>query len=224
MGSDDLFHRRKARHGRQLKRRLRRQEPYSKVLIVCEGKKTEPNYFQELRDHYRLRATNVVITGDCGSDPMSVYKAARDRYAEHSGAGDAFDKVYCVFDQDSHATYQQALDAIARARPNGVWKAINSVPCFEYWILLHFNYTTQSFRAVGGDSGCQRVMRELRRYHSGYEKGCQGLFEQMYNQLDDALAHASRALQEARRTGNDNPMTLVHELVEELRSLRNESN
>lgn len=223
MGSDDLFHKRKARKMEALKKRHHRRERYAKVLIVCEGEETEPNYFQELRDHYRLEATNVVISGDCGSDPMSIYAAARDIQVTHRNAGDPFDRVYCVFDQDSHASFQQALDAIARARPANTWTAITSVPCFEFWILLHFTYTTQAFRAAGGISACRQVIRELQRYLPDYEKGREGLFNQLHDQLDFAMANARRALQHAQAAGTDSPTTLVHKLVEELRSLNSEA-
>jgi hypothetical protein len=37
MGTDNLFHKRKARQAADLRRRKARREPYAKVLIVCEG-------------------------------------------------------------------------------------------------------------------------------------------------------------------------------------------
>ena len=45
MGSEDLFHKRKAKAADSLKRRKAKRSSYDKVLIVCEGEKTEPNYF-----------------------------------------------------------------------------------------------------------------------------------------------------------------------------------
>lgn len=219
MGSDDLFHKRKARSREALEKRHYRRAPYAKVLIVCEGEKTEPHYFLELRDHYRLEATNILISGDCGSDPMSVYAAAKDKYARHSGAGDPFDKVYCVFDQDTHANYQRAVDALSRARPAETWEAITSVPCFEYWILLHFNPTTRAFRGAGRTSGCQQVINDLENYLPGYSKGQRGLFDQLVEQLDFAIQNARRVHHQARVTGTDNPSTRIYELVEYLSSL-----
>ncbi|MDT8322111.1 MAG: RloB family protein [Xanthomonadales bacterium] len=223
MGSDDLFHKRKAKRKEALRKRHYRRARYAKVLIVCEGEKTEPHYFLELRDYYRLNATNIVISGDCGSDPMSVYNAAREQFVTHRNAGDPFDKVYCVFDKDSHAGYRQALDVIGRAQPKDTWQAITSVPCFEYWILLHYTYTTQAFRAAGRNSGCQQLIRELQNFLPGYEKGRKNLFEELRDQLDFAIANAERALQEARATGTDNPTTLVHVLISYLRSLNQEA-
>jgi hypothetical protein len=47
MGSDNLFHKRKARQIESLRRKKARRASYETVLIVCEGEKTEPNYFKE---------------------------------------------------------------------------------------------------------------------------------------------------------------------------------
>jgi hypothetical protein len=49
MGSDNLFHKRKVRRAASLRRTAARRDSYDTVLIVCEGEKTEPNYFRELR-------------------------------------------------------------------------------------------------------------------------------------------------------------------------------
>lgn len=88
------------RHRNSLARRKPRREPYAKVLIVCEGAKTEPNYFNGLKDHYELNSANVEITGESGSSPAGIVKYAKQRYRKEKEAGDPFDKVYCVFDQD----------------------------------------------------------------------------------------------------------------------------
>ena len=109
MGTDDLFHKRKAKRASELARRKARREPYAKVLVVCEGEKTEPNYFNGLKDHYGLNSANVEVCGECGSDPLSIYRYARQLYREEKDADDPFDRVYCVFDKDTHGTYQQAL-------------------------------------------------------------------------------------------------------------------
>jgi len=41
-----------------LERRKSRRAPYDRVLIVCEGSKTEPNYLQELIDCLELNSAN----------------------------------------------------------------------------------------------------------------------------------------------------------------------
>ncbi len=213
MGTDNLFHKRKARTARQLSRRKARRAPYAKVLIVCEGEKTEPHYFSGLKDHYELNSANVEICGDCGSDPVGIVNYGKQRYREERDVGDAFDKVYCVFDKDAHTNYQRAIDLIRGATPKDTFVAINSVPCFEYWLLLHFDYTTQPFSGQLGKSACAQVIDALKNFIPDYAKGDGDIFPRLVDQLPFAIDNAERALRAATANDTDNPTTRVHELV-----------
>ena len=78
MGSDNLFHKRKERRAASLRRARAKRYPYDTVLIVCEGEKTEPYYFKELRDDLQLNTANIEITGDTGgSSPGNVRSEER---------------------------------------------------------------------------------------------------------------------------------------------------
>lgn len=48
----------------------------------------------------------------------------------------AFDQVWCVFDHDAHGTFEDALNEAAKAQIRVAY----SIPCFEFWYLLHFEY------------------------------------------------------------------------------------
>lgn len=220
MANDKLFNKRKARQAKDLKRRKARRDPYAKVLIVCEGEKTEPHYFNGLKDHYGLNSANVEVSGESGSDPVSVVTHARQRYREERDAGDAFDRVYCVIDRDSHANYQMAVDQINRGTPKDTWFTATSVPCFEYWILLHFNYSTRPYERTQRNSPCAQVIEELRQYLPNYAKGKGDLFGQLFGQLEHAKHNASRSLRTAEENHTDNPSTRVHELVEFLQNIK----
>lgn len=220
MGTDNLFHKRKAKSAKELQRRAASREAYEKVLIVCEGEKTEPLYFQGLRNHYSLNTANVEVCGESGSDPNSVLQFAKQRYREEKDAGDPFDRVYCVFDKDTHANYDQALSAIASAAPRDTFFAINSVPCFEYWLLLHYDYSTRPYTALPGNSAGNQVLSELKRYLPDYEKGADNIFAILVDQLEFAKNNAARALSAAEASGTDNPTTRVHELVSFLQGIK----
>lgn len=221
MGSDDLFHKRRAKRSKDLVRRKARREPYDKVLIVCEGEKTEPNYFDELKDYYKLSSANVAVTGDCGSSPMSVVSHAQDLYRKAEKSGDAFDKVFCVFDKDTHGDYQPAMDMLSNRKFKGIFQAVPSVPCFEYWLLLHFTYTDMPFNSAGSRSVCETVIHELNsKFWPDYKKAVRGVFDQRIDQLEYAKANALRALRAARENHTDNPSTRIHELVEYLQNLK----
>lgn len=114
MGKDNLFAKRKAKKLSDHNRKLSKVMPYDRVLIVCEGEKTEPYYFMGLRETYKLDIANIEITGDCASDPLKILEAAKKKYKESKSEHNAFNRVYCVFDKDSHANYQKAIDEIKR--------------------------------------------------------------------------------------------------------------
>jgi len=136
MGTDNLFHKRKKRKVESLRRRRATIAPYDVVLIVCEGEKTEPNYFAALKRVFRLSNTNIKVCG-CGSDPITLVNFAIATFKRER----EFDRVYCVFDRDRHTTYTGAIKKISQTRLGGGSKisAVPSVPCFEFWILLHFS-------------------------------------------------------------------------------------
>lgn len=220
MGTDNLHHKRRSRKVSDLARRQQRREPYAKVLIICEGEKTEPNYFNELKSHYGLNSANIEVSGKCGSDPLSVLSYAQQRYREESDARDPFDRVYCVFDKDAHPNYSKAIQLISNMRTKGVYLASTSVPCFEYWLLLHFNYTTKPFLALPNNSSANQVLTELKRYMPDYEKGASNIFGQLIDKLAFAQSNAIRALQAADSAGTDNPTTHIHELVDFLQKIK----
>ncbi len=219
MGTDNLFHKRKERKAELLRRRRATKAPYDVILIVCEGAKTEPNYFTELKKAFRLSNANVRICGR-GSDPFSVVDFAIKTFRREP----EFDRVYCVFDSDRHTTYSAALDKVKRTRLGKGSKifAIASVPCFEFWLLLHFTYTTKPFDAPFGASICSKVIEELKKYLPAYQKGAQDIFKKIQDKLDNAITNARRVEQFHQTSCTDNPSTCMHSLVEYLRDLKKE--
>ncbi len=199
-----------------LRRRAPRREPYDRVPIICEGEKTEPNYFRELSAHYRLSSANVEITQGEGNDPVSVLRTARQLQRVEKGQGERYDRIFCVFDRDEHVNY---ADGCHQAQTAGFRTALSN-PAFEYWLLLHFEYTRAPFQRTGVRTAAQNCERALRGRLPGSAEGMRGLFRQMFPDLSEAKMRSARALADARRTGEENPSTEVHELVEYLQNLR----
>ncbi len=103
---------RRARSESSLRRTQGRKKSSPRILIVCEGEKTERSYFNAIRRERRLSGARVqILPSDYGTDPLSVVNYALDKFLAE---GRAFDEVYAVFDRDDHHTYNNALD---RASP-----------------------------------------------------------------------------------------------------------
>lgn len=166
-----------------------------------------------MREVFRLASANIKITPADGTDPVSVVSFAERELAKHG-----YDRVYCVFDRDTHANYAQALQRIAQF-PGGKIYAAPSTPCFEIWILLHFAYSTAPFVAAGKRSAGDEAVREVIRHLPKYTKGYSGVFDELEQRLDQALKHAEQLKTHNQRTGSSNPATEIHTLVEFLKTL-----
>jgi len=205
---------------RDLARKQARRSTYDRVLIVCEGTKTEPNYIRKLIDFLELNTANVEVDGDSGSSPVSVVEHSKKRYNEEKRTGNAFDRVFCVFDKDSHESYNRALDEVKKAKPKYIFKAITSVPCFEYWLLLHYEFSTKEFVVIGTKSACANLTDHLRKFFPAYSKGNANTYNEIKSQTTRAIDRSKWALKQARENERDNPSTLMHELVEYLNHLK----
>lgn len=205
----------------ELNRRGPRREPYDRVLIVCEGSKTEPNYLRELIAHHQLSSANVEIFGDGGSAPQSVVEHAIRLFE----ADPDYDSVFCVFDRDGHALFDQAVQRVLakelfrrdgkRKIGTARFETIASIPCFEYWVLLHFEYTTAPMPRFAQVLPRLRAIPALRNY----DKGARGLFGLTSDRIPTALDHADRANRDAHAAGTDNPTTQMPVLIRYLQEL-----
>ena len=224
MGSDDLFKKRKAQTAAAIARQQQQRPKGKRFLIVCEGMKTEPYYFEELCKAHQLRTLRVRIApGAEGSSPDRVLDYAIKLFDEDAQRGpDHFDQVFCVIDRDQHEGYKATIERIKVMRADGKpFVAIPSVPCFEYWLLLHFTYSRHPFHASSKRSVCDAVIRDLRKHpgFGAYEKAQRNTYAQLRERTEAALKHAQWAETDAERTGQDNPSTSVHHLVLELKQL-----
>jgi hypothetical protein len=227
MGSEDLFKKkRKPKTSKDLARRKGAKAPLIKILIVCEGKKTEPMYFEDLIQHFELLTASVIdVSGECGSSPMCVVRHAKEQQKIMIEQGAPYDEIYVVIDKDAHTDYLPALDAIRRGKPSKTWVAVNSVPCFEYWLLLHYTYSTKEYKGLPGNSSGNQIVSELKKYIKDYEKAAKGIFLRTFNALEskslnEVVVKAKRGLQAAESSGTDNPSTKIHELIEKLMQLK----
>lgn len=223
MGSDDLFHKRKARAGAELQRQKRERARSKRYLIVCEGTKTEPHYLRELLDDLGIRPHAVRIAPNDGVSPDRVVAHALALYEEDAVAGDAFDQVYCVFDRDKHTTFDAAVQRTQALSADGKpFVAITSTPCFEIWLLLHFGYSDQPFHAAGKKSVGDQVVAALKTKpgFAKYGKGQKGVYGQLKAKLADALTHAERLRTHGAASDSVNPATDVDELVKAIQALR----
>jgi hypothetical protein len=193
------------RRPKAYKRNVGIREPANRVLVVTEGTETEPRYFGALLQKLELSTRRIVVKPGSGSDPISVVDTAIREKKIAIKQGSPFDSIWVVFDTERERIHLS--DARTKARAHGFNLAI-SAPCFEYWFLLHFCYTT-SYLTCYDD-----VKRELGRYLP-YNKGSFNASLLLEN-TSKAVDNARKVRADAERTDAQYPRTDVDQLVVEI--------
>lgn len=187
-------------------------------LIVCEGKQTEPNYFNGLRKKINekygskvdLLIPSIEVRGT-GENTTALVKYT-DKYVNYSNK--RYGKVWVVFDKDDYSD-EQFDRAINSCEYNVAW----SNPNFELWILSHFKRIS---RVISKDEILNELEKEFQKNGLGtYMKNDKKIFEKITNdgKLDIAIKNCEYMekknvdVQASKR----NPMTMVFKIVQELK-------
>ena len=191
----------KKRESDSLRRRRPSREPLPRILVVCEGEVTEKEYLSYLRQAERIPVELRIVAG--GTPKTLIEKAVQLRHDGH------FDQVWCVFDIDEHP---KIADAKQQARDNGI-DLIVSNPCFDLWILLHYQELRRHTHR-------HKVQSLCRTHIDGYGKSppCEELLK-LYPQAEKR-ATALEKWHATRGTEGHNPSTNAHWLVAKIRSYR----
>ncbi len=198
-------------------RRQDGQRPVRQLaLLVCEDEKSVPDYLHALCVHLHLNTAAVRNPPNTrGSAPISVVQFAAEKYQLDGG----YDHTFCIFDKDEHESYNRALREIgifaSRANNPIPMRAITSVPCFEFWLLLHFEPVTRPMRR------CADVIARLQRHIPGYVKGANDVFDALLPRTDIAIRNARLVRRQQAASRADNPLTNFDQLIEQLRLLVN---
>ena len=120
-----------------LSRRQGVREIKQSFLIVCEGEKTEPDYFKA----FRMTAATIKAVGQAMNTMTLVNKAISIREADQKRKR-VYDQCWVVFDKDDFPA-KDFNQAIQLAEKNG-FRVAYSNQAFEYWFLLHYNLYTGS--------------------------------------------------------------------------------
>lgn len=164
-------------------------------------------------DAYGL-SNQVKVGKNDGSSPDRVVAKAEELYDLSKREGDAFDRVYCVFDRDAHERFSDAIERLKHLQTVGIpIQGVVSVPCFEFWLLLHFGYTDKPYASKGKKSVGSAVVSDLKIKpgFAMYDKGMKGVFELLVPKLEQALKNAKRlAVTPADDAEHPNPSTQVH--------------
>lgn len=182
------------------KRKVDTRNLLERFLIVCEGEKTEPNYFNSFRV-----PKNVIDVYGFGNNTIELVEKA----VELKRNGD-YDQVWCVFDRNSFPAknFNAALELAKKEKIEVAY----SNEAFELWYLLHFNFYDTAMPREDYKKKLSRLLGHE------YKKNSENIYEELESRQPNAIKNARRLLDQysSPKPESDNPSTTVHLLVEQL--------
>ena len=195
----------------------KRQAP-ANYLIVCEGKKTEPNYFNGLKrkinEKYGNKVDVLIPNIDVKGTGMNTTSLVKYTQKTVNHANKVYGQVWVVFDKDDYND-EQFDSAIKNCDYNVAW----SNPNFEVWLLAHFKKVN---RYISKDDVLQELSKEFQKKGLGdYTKIDTNIFEKITSEgnLDTAIKNCEymEELNKDGQASQRNPMTKVYKIVDGLK-------
>lgn len=189
-----------------------------RFLIVCEGEKTEPNYFKAFTERWS-EVKEVNVKG-CGCSTCQLINEAKkiQEKIEHERQV-SFDRVWLVFDKDEFTDFNKAIEDAKKEGMNCAW----SNQAFELWYVLHFQYlVTGVDRKQYIEMIEDKVRKASKSKKFKYKKNDEGFYQilQKHGDEEQAIKRAQRLRGirgEEKNYAAHNPRTEVDLLVDELR-------
>lgn len=196
----------------------------SVVLILSEGEKTEPLYFNALCREEELRSVRVKVVG-VGVDPTQLVREAekqRDALLKSLGKETEI-KVWCVFDSEGIGASVKLAEAIRYADEQKIELAVSN-PAFELWYLLHLSPRSNSFsKAMQVIHALQPLLKAQKI--PPYTKTNPKMYEHLKKYQPEAIQRAiALCIYDPTTSPKErcpNPSTGVYRLVQYLLTLKN---
>ena len=195
----------------------KRQAP-ANYLIVCEGKKTEPNYFNGLKkkinEKYGNKVDVLIPNIDIKGTGMNTTSLVKYTQKTVNHANKVYGQVWVVFDKDDYND-EQFNSAIDNCNYNVAW----SNPNFELWILSHLKRVT---KYMSKDDILKELEKEFQKNGLGeYKKNDDKIFEKVTSdgKLHIAIDNCKsmEKINENGQASQKNPMTKVYKIVDGLK-------
>nr|DAU21537.1 MAG TPA: RloB-like protein [Caudoviricetes sp.] len=176
-------------------------------LFCCEDEKSSRIYLNALKLEYGINIQT--ITGRY-KNPASLRRCLKKEAATYKK--DELKRAYCLFDKDDLSMEQFKHEV---EETNKKFKAAVSVPCYEYWLLLHLSCTDRSFGS--SHECCEKLKDQINRQNNLS-------LEQLKNRSDifdlvGGKEGVRRAIVNAKKYNfalGDDPYTNMHEIIEDM--------
>jgi hypothetical protein len=155
------------------------------ILIIGEGK-SELSYFKDLKKENDLKFNLEPKLGSDGSN----YKSIFEKVLENADLG-VYAHIFCLIDldyiikQDLLEDYEKEKNILLSNTQEGLVIVIESLPCFELWILLHFEKTQST------NVECKQLIDgKVKKHINDYTKAMSGLYSKIKDKQPQAMEYS----------------------------------
>ncbi len=190
-------------------RRTRPTRPIKPLhLFICEDAKSSKFYMAGLGKSHNI---NLKAENCYGTSPENILRAAEEKRALFPDTGTA--TIYCLFDKDDceDAKFKKV---IATCKEKDIVPAI-SVPCYEYWLLLHLKKTDKAFKDA--KECCEEFKNTYNKeFHTDYTIKQLKSRKEIFEDLKDRLKSAIQNAESLNLDEKESPYTNMHEVIKSL--------
>ncbi|MCP1103293.1 hypothetical protein M2454_002728 [Aequitasia blattaphilus] len=222
MGKDDFF--KKKRLSQEKRKHDYKRPRANSFLIVTEGKRTEPLYFNGIKKIIQEKSGGVIdvyespVIEICGQG-CSTGKLIEVTERIVKNAKVNYQNVWVVFDKDDFEDFDQAIKEGEKKGYKMAW----SNQSFEYWLYLHFNYSDAALHRSEWNKKLDEIFKRYNLGTGKYQKNYDDIY-QIVNRnagVNAAIRKAKRRMESIElgryKPSEVNPGTTVYKLLEELK-------
>ncbi len=190
-------------------------------LILCEGKETEPNYFQEIANRINNRYRREKITVESTKKGrLELLEFAQNRVKK---VKNDYNHVWLVYDKDDfnkdefdNTVYKiEALNKKSKIKYHALW----SNQCIEAWFLLHFIDLKVD---VSREDYINKINENWKKegIEGTYAKNDKEIYNKLEKYQDIAIKRAKNIIEEneGKSPSKIAPGSRVYEIIEELKA------
>ena len=186
----------------------RKEKPM--IIVTAEGRnETESRYFRCFNTADCPYIIKIHKAGNV-TDPTKLAASIRKKWKEEGAHKQIGDRALVIVDLDNSESKAKEIRRLKNK--NDIEDYIVSNPSFEVWYLLHYEYSTRSYKDADA------VIKELKKHYSGYEK-TSDMYPLLKGKMEQAIANAEKLEDHHKLEDhlypdtNCNPYTDVHKLV-----------
>jgi hypothetical protein len=190
-------------------------------LIVTEGTKTEPQYFNAIRDIINSKYKGRIflqVHGE-GDNTLNLFDKAK-QMAEKSS--NVYKHVWLVYDTDDfpaeriNKTVENCTNISNNNDDGTEYHELWSNQCIELWFLLHFGYLQSDLHRNEYYPKLSNYLKEISGIE--YKKNRNDIYDALRPYMEIAIANAKKLnkANEKKTPSKSAPGTKIYELIEKL--------